>query len=881
MPAKTSLGFFQRPSSFSGYSKALMSGLTRLLMVCLIAACQSPLGGDKAGRADLSLTFIISGARQPSKAARTSQAAAVSAAATAQSRLILPNATTMSISLLPEADGEAILAGPTAIGAGSTTVSVPLTGIPYGRYTVKAEAFDAAGALRFTQTAAGLVVGLETASVRLNLVPAGADGTSLIPETLHDINSEELAAGESRTWLIAPGSRLLVAHSLFLSNLTADMQVFLQSADGQLHSQATGSDGPSVRLSTVDLPTDQAAYLTVYNGGSTSLATGRVFPGPAMVTVPEGTEPSTGLHVVSFAMGATMVTQELFQHVLGFNYSESGQLADTIPVGKVTMYDAMAFCNTLSSLEGLEPVYSFVNISYYSPPFDASINAALYTADISKNGYRLPLLSERIWATRGGSTTTYYWGDSAADADAYEWHVVISSDQFKPVAGKLPNGYGLYDISGNLFEWSWGSDDQAQPNPSRCGGTSRNPVEGYQEVTHIGPTVPEAGGGLDYFDNGFRVVRSVQSFLSVSYDANGATGGAVPQDLNRYQPGNSASVLANTGTLLRSDHAFAGWNTQADGSGQDYAPWGGQLEIASTAVVLYAKWLSDVVSLNVGQLEAIPVGSYQRDATPASITRIRQAFRMSATEITRAQWVAVTGWADPVTSFSLGTDDPVQNVNWYHAIAFCNKLSLKEGLTPVYSVAVAGVPVNFESLTFLAIPLLSSADWNAASADWTANGYRLPTEMEWVWAAIGATSDARSGDIVAGHNAGAWNKGYAASAEAGAAYASVGDYAWYDLNCVNPDNRTNPAGLKLPNELGLFDMSGNVCEWMWDTYYGVLPEGLVDSDSAAGRGLGAVNYRVKKGGSWNYPYNWCAPQFRINETPNTQGASVGFRVVRP
>ncbi len=156
----------------------------------------------------------------------------------------------------------------------------------------------------------------------------------------------------------------------------------------------------------------------------------------------------------------------------------------------------------------------------------------------------------------------------------------------------------------------------------------------------------------------------------------------------------------------------------------------------------------------------VPAGSFQRDNNTLNISKISTDFQMSKYEIIRTQFLEIMG-EDPGTrspTMTCGTDDPVFLVNWYHAIAFCNKLSIAEGLAPVY--AVNGV--NFTTLTFDDIPSsensLPQTPWYAVTATWTNDGYRLPTEMEWAWSAMGATSDARPGDIVGGVNTGGYTK---------------------------------------------------------------------------------------------------------------------------
>ena len=120
----------------------------------------------------------------------------------------------------------------------------------------------------------------------------------------------------------------------------------------------------------------------------------------------------------------------------------------------------------------------------------------------------------------------------------------------------------------------------------------------------------------------------------------------------------------------------------------------------------------------------VPAGTFQRDITPTNTSYV-SAFRMSEEEITRAQFAAVLG-SDPSDNVSSsGTGDPVQVVNWYHAIAFCNKMSVSEGLTPVYDVS----GVNFATLPYSDIPTPNQPDatWNATTAIWTNNVY------EWTW----------------------------------------------------------------------------------------------------------------------------------------------------
>jgi formylglycine-generating enzyme required for sulfatase activity len=302
--------------------------------------------------------------------------------------------------------------------------------------------------------------------------------------------------------------------------------------------------------------------------------------------------------------------------------------------------------------------------------------------------------------------------------------------------------------------------------------------------------------------------------------------------------------------------------TAADSSTQDY-----------TVTVA-----TDYTSTNIGTLKYVPAGSFQRDSTSTNISTV-SAFRMSQYDITRAQFLAIMGTDPSNTTYSSGTSDPVQQASWRQAIAFCNKLSIAEGLTPVYSVS----GVNFTTLTYAAIPTIAVAGnttWDAATANWSANGYRLPTEMEWMWAAMGATSDGRGADIVGGVNTGGYTKGYAGSIEAGGAQVNIGNYAWTSENSANT---THPVGTKLPNELGLYDMSGNVFGWCWDwvAYNGAYPYYAITGAVTDYRGAASGDCRVLRGGSWNLIASYATVAFRNADNPWPQYDYFGFRVVRP
>ncbi|GHU52999.1 hypothetical protein FACS1894200_13530 [Spirochaetia bacterium] len=195
-------------------------------------------------------------------------------------------------------------------------------------------------------------------------------------------------------------------------------------------------------------------------------------------------------------------------------------------------------------------------------------------------------------------------------------------------------------------------------------------------------------------------------------------------------------------------------------------------------------------------------------------------FYMGKYLVTQQDYQALMGY-NP--SWFKGDTLPVEQVNWYDAIDYCNARSKKEGLAPVYTV-----------------------EGNNVTWSYNANGYRLPTEVEWEYACrAGTITPFSTGDTITTHQANYNGKS------------------------------TTPVGSLTANAWGLYDMHGNVWEWCWD-WYGDYSSGNQTDPVGADSGYD----RVSRGGGWDGNVAGLRSASRSFLSPTFRYDDLGFRVVR-
>lgn len=306
-----------------------------------------------------------------------------------------------------------------------------------------------------------------------------------------------------------------------------------------------------------------------------------------------------------------------------------------------------------------------------------------------------------------------------------------------------------------------------------------------------------------------RVTQNDIGIYKVYYDLTGNTAQTYQLVVTATKDGKTITPGAISGTINTTGYISCGkdllllWDPVLDG----YPTAGWKLNLSASYVLVPMIYVEG--------------GSYHNGTFNIEL----DSFYIGQFEITQQQWREVT--TKNPSKFKGGML-PVESVNWYDCLEFCNMLSRKEGLTPCYSG-------SGENIT----------------CDWSANGYRLPTEAEWEFAARGGNP----------------SKGYSYSGS-----NEADKVAWF---MSNSNYQTHTVASKQPNELGIYDMSGNVSEWCWDRY-----EANSTYPEKNPHGPESGRLHIIRGGAWFHNEMVCRITYRDYYPPVMFFDSVGFRVLR-
>ncbi|MEI6712289.1 MAG: SUMF1/EgtB/PvdO family nonheme iron enzyme [Verrucomicrobiota bacterium] len=568
------------------------------------------------------------------------------------------------------------------------------------------------------------------------------------------------------------------------------------------------------------------------------------------------------------------------------------------PVQTVSWYDVVKWANAASERDGLTPCYRVDGVVYQTGKSDDVVCAW------DANGYRLPTEAEWEVAARGGLTGKRFpLGDTisqnqanykASKNDAYDLSGSVNDyspsytsggkPYTSPVGSFAPNGYGLYDMAGNVAQWCW--DCFGPYSAYTAGRDPRGANKSFLRIMRGGFWNNVSGLATCSFrityppsevdpSIGFRLVRGQtlngegssnpgDGMSTVTFKDTTAPVLKLPANMTVLATSGSGAIVSYPAATASDNVSTNPTITYSKASGSLFPI--GTTGVAVTAADAAGNVSSGTFAVTVvvpvagaeGTFVPIQAGKYQRgdnlDGNPyARVQTVTlSAYCISVNDTTKAQWDVVRSWglSHGYTDLSGGigkdSNHPVVCVSWYDAVKWANAASERDGLTPCYKLG--GV-------------VYRTGISDSPVCDWSVNGYRLPTEAEWEVAARGGLTGKRFpwGDTISPNQAN---------------YSGDGTY-----RAGNPPF-TSPVGSFPANGYGLYDMAGNASQWCWDWASGDTYDGGADGGTnPKGPSVGWNNLRVVRGGGYYDEERYLSFAQRMCKNPSGS-FDVGFRLAR-
>ena len=357
--------------------------------------------------------------------------------------------------------------------------------------------------------------------------------------------------------------------------------------------------------------------------------------------------------------------------------------------------------------------------------------------------------------------------------------------------------------------------------------------------------------------------RAGTNLMDVYYDISGGTPPykvslQVSQDGGMTWSLPVTNVSGNVGSgVTAGTNRVITWNAGADWNGSVSSGVKFQVTASDTPPVPAGFALIPAGSFLMGDQSSPLVGC----SNELPVHRVQvSAFYMANYLVTKEDWDAVRAWGlthgytDLAAGSSKGENHPVHLISWFDAVKWCNARSQKEGLAPCYtkSGVIYQVSVSYDVV-----------------CNWSANGYRLPTEAEWEKAARGGLSGKLFpwGDTISHTNANFCNDGHESY--------QMGDMGYHPMYKTGAFPYTSPVGRFAVNSYGLCDMSGNLWQWCWDLFGDYTADSQTDPRGPA---LGQLS--VGRGGNWYCGANYSRVSYRGFSAPFYKGISIWFRIAR-